>query len=188
MTPASPQPADDLRTGLRPPQFGLRTVWLGVTVFCVLLAAMKWLPAAVNIVLAILILSVLAHVLGNALGMQLRGSGNRPLPDQPLEGVPLRAAAPLASESFAPPSQLTERRPLGRLTYVFPALGAVTAATGGYFWLLAMLGRKATLGNVSFGVGAFLVIGGILGYLAGTFLKVLVAANVEAWRNGEPPS
>ena len=51
-----------------------------------------------------------------------------------------------------------------------------------------MLGRKATLGNVSFGVGAFLVIGGILGYLAGTFLKVLVAANVEAWRNGEPPS
>ncbi len=36
--------------------------------------------------------------------------------------------------------------------------------------------------------GAFAVIGAILGFLAGTFLKVLIGANVEAWRNGERSS
>jgi len=67
-------------------------------------------------------------------------------------------------------------------------LGAAIAAVGGGYWLGQSLGAKATLANMAFGICAFAVIGGILGFLLGTFLKVLVAANLEAWRNGEHKS
>ena len=184
---ASHPSQDDLRAGLRPPQFGLRTLWLGITCLCVLMAAMKWLPPMVSAVLAVLSLSVVAHVLGNALGMQLRGSGNQRLSDEQAHATPRGGQPPVDVQSVARPSQLTQRQPLGRLRFVAPVVGSLALALGGCFWLLQVLGRKATWGNVSFGVGAFLVIGGILGYLAGTFLQVLVSANVEAWRNGEPP-
>ncbi|MFO0903387.1 MAG: hypothetical protein U0939_10325 [Pirellulales bacterium] len=182
-----PPHSDDLRAGLRPPQFGLRTVWLGITCLCVLMAAMKWLPPMVSAVLAVLSLSVVAHVLGNALGMQLRSSGNRRITDPGPTETPRGGLTPADVKKLAPPSQLTQRQSLGRFRFISPIIGSVAMAIGGYFWLLQMLGRKATWGNVSFGVGAFLVIGGILGYLAGTFLQVLISANVEAWRNGEPP-
>jgi hypothetical protein len=30
-------------------------------------------------------------------------------------------------------------------------------------------------------------LGSILGFLLGSFVKVLIAANLDAWRNGESP-
>jgi hypothetical protein len=43
------------------------------------------------------------------------------------------------------------------------------------------VGDKATWANMSLGIVAFGVIGGILGFLTSSFLKVMIVANVEAW-------
>jgi hypothetical protein len=189
-TPPDPS-TEDLRAGLRPPQFGLRMLLIGVTLFCIFLAAAKWLGPAITLVAIVLLAGVLGHIAGNALGTQLRDTGSRHWKDVAAtsEEIASRAAAPtIQSSDFAPPSKLTQRQSLGPIVLLFPVVGsAILAAVGGY-WLGGALGEKATLGRMIFGVCAFAVIGAILGFLAGTFLKVLIGANVEAWRNGERSS
>lgn len=291
-------PPDDFRAGLRPPQFNLRFMLFGLTACCVLLAALRWLNPAAIVGVMLIVFSIIAHVVGNALGTQLQDHGNRKLPEdlppglaplgQPLGrstrrrtrpatpsptsaaptsaapnpaaptataptatapvsaatadalSAPSASAAPIpkspagevpvtedpselaaisaehddalsdgsseassdawseaSSETwseawseaaeFAPPSKLTQRESLGRVIYIAPVVTAVALATAGGFWLRHVVGAKATVGNMAFGIAAFAVLGCILGFLLGSFVKVLVTANLDAWRNGEPP-
>lgn len=182
-------PANDIRSGLRPPQFGLRALLLGTALICLMLALMKWMSGAVILVVVVLLLSVLAHVAGNALGTQLRDTGSRRLPDDAAPDSGLSGAArPLAEHDFAPRTRLSHRQALGWVCYAFPVATSLASAVGGGLWLRHGLGAKATWGNLAFGSGAFAVIGAILGFLLGTFVKVLVTANLEAWQNGEQSS
>lgn len=183
-TPSDPSDEADVRSGLRPPQFRLRTLLAGVALLCALLAVAKLLSPAAVLVLIVIVLSIVAHVAGNALGTQLRDRGNRrlnsassPSPHQP---------PTLTQEHFAPPSKLSSRYSLGLIVVPFIVVGSIGAAVGGGFWLANTVREKATLANMSLGVGAFAVIGGILGFLSGTFLKVMITANVEAWNNPDP--
>ncbi len=266
MNRSATPPPDDFRAGLRPPQFNLRFLLFGLTACCVLLAALRWLNPAAIVGVMLIVFSIIAHVVGNALGTQLQDQGNRKLPEdlppglaplgQPLDratrrrvrpatttaatttasasaapasAVPIpessageapageapagetsageasvaddpRAMASLSAEDddalsdawsdaseFAPPSKLTQRESLGRVIYIAPVVTAVALATAGGFWLRHVVGAKATMGNMAFGIAAFAVLGCILGFLLGSFVKVLVTANLDAWRNGESP-
>lgn len=126
-------------------------------------------------------------------------AGEAPAGEAPVADDP-RAIASLSAEDddalsdawsdaseFAPPSKLTQRESLGRVIYIAPVVTAVALATAGGFWLRHVVGAKATMGNMAFGIAAFAVLGCILGFLLGSFVKVLVTANLDAWRNGESP-
>lgn len=178
-SPMNP-PTDDFRVGLRPPQFNLRFLLIAVTGCCVLFAAFRWLNPAAIVGVSVIIASIIAHVVGNALGMQLRDHGNQKLN----EDLPPVSAVPT---EFAPPSKLTRRESLGRIVYIAPVATSLALATAGGFWLRHVVGAKATWGNMAFGIAAFAVLGSILGFLLGCFVKVLIAANLDAWRNGESP-
>jgi hypothetical protein len=262
-------PSEDFRAGLRPPQFNLRFLLLTVTACCILLATLRWLSPAAIVGVMLILFSIIAHVVGSALGAQLRDQGNQPLSEDlppgltPL-GRPLRratqqgltaaarrpglqdvssnsaasaavdttirsrglhAAASQASDGsqssedgqsseaalvselgerseadairrdetlgdtadFAPPSKLTRRESLGLVVYIAPLATSLALATAGGFWLRAVVGAKATIANIAFGVAAFGVLGCILGFLLGSFVKVMISANLDAWRNGESP-
>lgn len=268
-------PSEDFRAGLRPPQFNLRFLLLTVTACCILLATLRWLSPAAIVGVMLILFSIIAHVVGSALGAQLRDQGNQPLSEDlppgltPL-GRPLRratqqgltaaaghrglrddpsnsaassaidtvvrsrgshAAASQSSDGsqfsedgpagedgqagedglvselgercesdafrrdetcgdtadFAPPSKLTRRESLGLVVYIAPLATSLALATAGGFWLRAVVGAKATVANIAFGVAAFGVLGCILGFLLGSFVKVMISANLDAWRNGESP-
>lgn len=185
--PSSRSADDDLRSGLRPPQFRLRTLFVGVALLCALLAVAKLLSPAAVLVLIVIVLSIVAHVAGNALGTQLRDRGNRRL-NSPSSPSPHHPQTPptLTQEHFAPASKLSSRYSLGLIVIPFIVVGSIGAAVGGGFWLANTVREKATLANMSLGIGAFAVIGGILGFLSGTFLKVMITANVEAWNTPDP--
>lgn len=269
MNPSVNPPSEDFRAGLRPPQFNLRFLLLTVTACCILLATLRWLSPAAIVGVMLILFSIIAHVVGSALGAQLRDQGNQPLSEDlppgltPL-GRPLRratqqgltaaaghrglrddssnsaassaidtvvrsrgshAAASQSSDGsqssedgpssegglvsglgersesdafrrdetlddtadFAPPSKLTRRESLGLVVYIAPLATSLTLATAGGFWLRAVVGAKATVANIAFGVAAFGVLGCILGFLLGSFVKVMISANLDAWRNGESP-
>jgi hypothetical protein len=233
----------------------LRFLLLGMTACCLLLAAFRWLSPAAIVGVLLIVFSIIAHVVGNALGTQLRDRGNRKLPQDLPPGLtplgqplgrrrPVRSApsspvptattptattpmatTPIATTptavtaspvslggsstaldrdadddnrdiedsdlregpEFAPPSKLTRRESLGRIVYIAPVATSLALATAGGFWLRHVVGDKATMANMTFGIAAFAVLGCILGFLLGSFVKVLVTANVDAWRNGESP-
>ena len=178
MTSASPH---DRRSGSSPPQFRLRTLMLFVAAICVSLALMRVIGAYGSAVLILVLLSIFAHVAGNALGTKLR--------DQRKQRSSHEAgdARPLTESDFAPTTRLSRGDSLGITIVVVVCVGAVGGASIGAYLLYQTLGDKATVANMSLGITAFAIIGGFAGFLTSTFLKVLIGANIEAWRNGKGP-
>ena len=184
ITPPTEPP--DRRAGLSPPQFGLRSLMLFVAAICVSLALMKVVGPYGSFVLILFLLSVLAHVAGNAIGTKLRDQGSRTISGDGREGTSATGGSrQLTAVDFAPVTRLSRRSSLGVTIVVVVCVGVVTGASVGAYLLYTTLGEKATVANMALGVTAFGVIGGFVGFAASTFLKVLVAANLEAWWNGE---
>ena len=87
--------------GLRPPRFGLKTLMWAIALFAALLTAYANFGSHVMAGLCLLALTILAHVAGNALGTQLRASGDASPRDKTTAGetmLPQRAVA----ADFAP--------------------------------------------------------------------------------------
>ena len=61
---------------LPPPQFGLRALLLAVTVCAVLAALSQWVTPVVIACIIFLVLCVIAHVAGNAIGTRFRELGS----------------------------------------------------------------------------------------------------------------
>lgn len=181
---------DDVRPGLRPPQFGLRTMLAFVAIVCALLAVSRLVEGYTMLVIVFFLLSIAAHVAGNAIGTRLRDNENRP-GGRSTAANDAADAEVLTTAHFAPTTKLSRNQALGLTVIVCVGVGVVVGgAVGG--WLLAWaVGEKATWANMSLGIGAFGVIGGFLGFLTSSFLKVLITANIEAWRaesqNGKSP-
>ena len=72
----SPPKSSDTRPGLKPPQFGLKTLFWLVALLCGVLATLQWSPL-IGAAVLLLGAAVFAHVAGNALGSRLRANGNR---------------------------------------------------------------------------------------------------------------
>lgn len=158
-------------------RFRLRTLLIGVGLLCFFLAISKLLSAATTALLGLLIFCVVAHVAGNAIGTFLR---DRPS-DQRTPGRDF--LAPMSdSIPFAPATGLSQRRSLGLIVPLFVMLGTFTGAGLGSWLLISSLGSKATWANLTLGTSAFAVLGGFFGFGMSTFFKVVIGANIEAWR------
>ena len=177
---------DDIRHGLRTPQFRLRTLLLAITTLCALLAVGKFLPAPAILALVMFLLTIIAHVAGSALGTQLRDSGSRPLPQDDRDAVlESTRARKLDDHHFAPATGLSQHRKLGVWPFYSVAAGAMIGGVVGLGWLQHSLGARSTLAKLSLGTFACCVLGGLLAFLVFTFVKVAVIANIEAWRHPE---
>jgi hypothetical protein len=171
--PKSPGPP-----GLRPPQFGLRTLLLAVTLCAMLLAASQWLSAWTIAGLVLLGLSIFAHVAGNAIGTRLRELGGHPGRkeiDSPAERM--RAQA-----QFAPVTKLGQRHTLGWPIVIATFAGLIAGGVGGGVWTLLTSRGTLELAAVGVGVISFAALGGILAFGVAGFTQVLLGAIWQAMR------
>lgn len=125
-----------------------------------------------------LFLCVAAHVAGNAIGTRLR--------DQSLRTTLLErpeTAARLEASHFAPATRLSKRHSLGWIVIVVVVVSAMSGAGGGGWLLMQTLAEKATWANLTLGTVASGVLGGFFGFAVSTLLKVIVQANLEAWKD-----
>src|SRR4051812_40695997 len=98
---------DDRRLPLSPPKFRLRTLLLIVSLLCILLAIITSLDAYGMFAAIMLVLSIIAHFVGAAIGHQLRDHGSQPAEDAPKVEERYRAVQPA---EFAPTTRLSRRR------------------------------------------------------------------------------
>jgi hypothetical protein len=187
-----PNPQSEIRNPksprrLRPPQFGLRTLLLAVTAIGMVLALGQWLPPITVACLVLLVLSIVAHVAGNAIGTRLREIGDLPAQERdffPWGGKP--RTRPGAGD-FAPTTQLGRRSHLGWPIVIATFAGIIAGGIGGGLWtLLASRGPVGPL-NVGVGVVAFSVLGGIATFLLFGFVQVGIGAIRQASRQSQPP-
>lgn len=171
-----PHVPDDRRPALEPPQFRLRTLLWLLALACVLLAILTSLDAYGIFAIVMLTLSIVAHLLGAAIGHRLRDNGDHPLPPRDHAG-PYPAVAP---HEFAPTTKLSQRRRQNRLvvglTIAWTLIGGVAGGVGIYL----AIGQRANITNVTAGALAFAVLGAIWGFALSAFVNELWGAWREA--------
>ncbi|HUG70114.1 MAG TPA: hypothetical protein VMM76_20360 [Pirellulaceae bacterium] len=173
---------DDHRPGLKPPRFSLAMLFVAVGLCGVLFATTSYLGFYAMLLLVLFMLTVAAHVAGNAIGTQLRENGSRPPAAN--DGIPQPPRRPIAvsSTDFAPASQLHHRSALGKPIFITTATGCVLGAMlGGYG--LTMLMERPTLQAIALGAVASAVLGGIWTFAASSFLQVASSALRQATRD-----
>lgn len=177
-------PITDRRPSLKPPQFRLRTLMWTVAVICVLLAAMKTAGPTASLILGLLVLAVIAHVMGNALGTRLRENGDRPLPeDGQIDATFSIFHRKARRGDYAPATRLRDRVSLGRAVFVIIAVGALIGAASGGGVLAWANWERATILNIAMGTFASAVLGGFLGFVSSSFIEVAFGALSHALRD-----
>jgi hypothetical protein len=174
-----PQSLDN-RPRLRPPQFGLRTLLVVVTICAVLLAIARLgvlSPIELGII-GFLALSIFAHVAGNAIGTRLRAIGDVreacPPDDSP---EPCR---PIEKADFAPATRLGERSTLGWSIIIATNVGLAAGAIGGGLWTFLFSRGQPDPVAISIGVVAFGILGAFGAFAIVSFTQVLAGAIWQA--------
>jgi hypothetical protein len=178
-------PLSDLRPGIGPPRFGLRTMLLLMTAVCVVLVAYTWFGAYVSMLLALFVLAIFAHIAGNWLGTRLRDAGSRQLPAEQAGSVWHSTAKgkDLAPQHFAPASHLHQRSPLPRFVVITVGVGLLAGTAGGALLVWFVNGPRATLGNVAAGAVAFGILGAFFTFLLASFAEAGWRAVAQATRD-----
>jgi hypothetical protein len=133
-------------------------------------AAIGWLGLAGWLAVAVVLASIAMHVAGNAIGTSLRDTA-----DRRLERVP--GQAPTAVPRAAP-SHLERHTSLGRLVPVSAGIGAVCGGVAGSTTLVVL--AAASLPGAVLGGLSSAVIGGLLGFLAASFVEIIRTSLREA--------
>jgi hypothetical protein len=179
---AAPNPRPKLgkpKTTLPPPQFGLRTLLLVVTGCAVLAALTQWVTPVVIACLVFLVLAIIAHVAGNAIGTKLRDIGDQPAGEDAAIPPGLARAKPKADD-FAPATRLSQRQGLGWPILIATLAGTVAGALGGVAWTLVSSPGPVGLLNLGVGGVAFAVLGGIAAFASFGFIQVGLGALRQA--------
>jgi|GEM_PF-5617156 len=143
------------------------------------------LGPAVAAVFILMVLSIFLHVAGAFLGGRLRASEEVANEEDPQdeEEITSRMVQPLQAEQddFAPATQLSKQAPLKRQpVYYAIGFGAVFFAIVASIVLTWFMWDHLAIINVLFGAVCAAVIGGLFGFLAGSFYQVVRGALDEA--------
>jgi hypothetical protein len=153
-------------------QFRLRTLLGVVAVFSALFALMGAIGPLASLALVLFVAMIIAHIGGNALGTRLRDHASRQHPPCLADAASLAAAR----QGGLTAARLQQRTPLGKMIVVASGLGGLAGAAAGgallVFWIHVTL-PGAAVGTLCSGI-----IGGFLGFLAGSFLEIAH----DAWR------
>jgi hypothetical protein len=172
-------PPGDFRPGLRPPQFSLRTLLLAVTLLAIIFALFNVLPPLVMAGLIFLLITIFAHVAGNAIGTQLRESSSRYAAEQARRHIHVagnQEPTPVA----APQTQLSRRQSLGWPVLAATGAGIVAGGSGGGLWTAYASGPQVAALNIIVGAIAFAVLGGLAAFLTFSFAQVGIGALRQA--------
>src|SRR2546423_5832014 len=162
---------------LRPPQFGLRTLFALVAACGGLLALRQWLDPIAIAAIAFLALSMFCHVAGNCLGTRLREIGdNRDLPPDD----PSSTRTSPRPQDFAPVTHLGRRHSLGWTIVVASSVGLASGAIGGGLWTFAASRGPPGILNIAVGVIAFGILGGLAAFATVGLAQVLLGAIWQA--------
>jgi hypothetical protein len=170
-------PHESDRPALPAPQYGLRTLFWGVTALCVLFTTMTLLGAMWSSLLAIMLLLVGGHVAGNAIGTSLRD--HSPGSGQPRE--PVARAAPVAREP-SPPTRLQQRQQAGWLMLLVAATCAMIGGVAGSCLVALHYGEAISAVSFAFGTLAAAVLGGMVGFIGCSFVGIAMRTWREAVR------
>ena len=163
----------------RPPQFGLRTMLLGVTLLSIAFAVSVAVGPARSAMLFLFVSLIVLHVVGNALGTRLRDHREREAhalrvvgsDDRPVSG----AAPPIAAAQ-----RLQENTSIGRPWLVAGAVCAMLFGSVGGIAIAALVGEKLTVPGLALGIGSSAVLGGFFGFMACSLWSVARNALREA--------
>lgn len=176
--------SDDLRPALQPPRFGLGALLGGVAVCSVLFAITHYYGTYGAAIAVLFGLCILAHVVGNSLGVQLRRNGDCPLrPNGEPGAAPYTASRPRASD-FAPPTRLRQRRALGRHVSILTGGGACLGAALGYAGVAWIADESTPWSVLIVGAIAAAVLGGIWTFLAIGFFQVTLREFLDPQSEG----
>jgi hypothetical protein len=129
---------------------------------------------------------ITAHVLGNSLGTKLRDRATTSFAgDGPLDEAERTKAPVLKLPANLAPGRLGQHKQLSRVAPAMAGGGAVLGAfVGGT--LSALIYPEAGAAAIALGVCSAAVLGGLGGFLASSFVTVILGAWREALKASEP--
>lgn len=174
-----PSPSD-LRPALKPPQFSLRSLLLLMTLCAIVFSLVNVLPPMVLGGLVFLMLSIFAHVAGNAIGTRLRDNGSQHgNADDAPQGETWRSGTP-ETPRYAPQTKLGQRQSLGWPVFAATGTGLFLGGGGGGIWTASASAGDAAELSILVAVVAFAVLGGFAAFLAFSFAQVGLGALRQA--------
>ena len=153
------------------PQFGLRTLFLVVTYLAVVFGLMGAIGPIASAALLLLLAMIALHVAGNVLGTRLRDETSAHVLAHQTSPTHARLRSKRHRRAR---SRLTERTPLGWLIRAACVAGSLTGAAIGKLTFEQF--PNATLPDLIVGTISFAILGGLLGFLVGGFLKMTLRA------------
>ena len=169
---------------LEPPRFGLKSLFLIVTLMAAAIALWQRVGPTAGIASLLVSLVVFAHVAGNLIGSQLRDRSTKHVANlhQRRPNLSRRSVRP---EEFAPVTQLSHRAPLGGCMILMTVVGGVAGAIAGGILLWRIHPETATVATVGVGSLATGVLGGFWAFWTISLLQVLSGAWWQAHRHGK---
>ena len=163
---------------VRPPQFGLRSMLIGMTILSATFALFVALGAAWSAMLVLFGSLISLHIMGNVLGMRLR-EGERD--DSPASiQRPVSQFPPSAITVVAPARRLQENTPIRRPWLIAGAVCAMLSGSVGGVAIAAADRGHLTPAGLALGIGSSALVGGLLGFMACSLWMVARTALREA--------
>lgn len=148
-------------------------------IVCIGLALAKVVSPVLSGLAVLLLFIVFAHVVGNALGTQLRQSSQHAQPLALDDNVPNPGSAN-DQNVLAPQTRLSHHTQLGLGTKIITGIGAVLGAIVGSFVLWWTMKGDVSIPAMCLGIGSCAVLGGFVGFGMSSLLGVLGGAVVQA--------
>jgi len=158
----------------------MRGLLLVVAALCLLFAFLGWVGATWSIALVTLLILLVGHVLGNALGTRLRDASTASLRGEhnALQSAPLISPPRPSAVRPAPTSHLHSTTRLGRHIHLCVIVGVATGGSAGVLVLAAVYWPDITLAALALGGLSAAVLGGWAALLGSAFW----CSTRRAWR------
>jgi hypothetical protein len=177
---AKPDGGAELRPALRPPQFRLSTMFWIVGACGLLFTAMSAAGPIGAFALLLLVLAIVAHIAGGAIGTRLREIGSV---KDPAEQLLLRSRSTrVAKHEFAPETQLCQRTSVSRTMIIFTIVGAVLLGVTGSAALFWLTWGKLNAPTAIVAIGSSAVLGALVGFMCSSFAQIAGGAWWQARR------